>query len=376
MSEGRGELWQRLAEAQDALLADVEPLRKIEVAPEPRRRKVAPLVALATAVAATGLAAWLLYRPVHVEVAHAPGPAGRRVVAEAESELPLRFSDGSTVTFQPGSAGIVQQLGEASAEVVVERGRLDAAVVHSDRTLWIVRAGPFRVRVTGTRFSVTWSPTAKSLVVALHEGSVLVDGALLGAGVPLRAGQRLAVELDAGRVRTEPLEATMAHEPARPKAVEARPRPADWLALAERGEHARALAAAERIGFPALCRRLGARELLALGDVARYAGATARARMAFEALAERFARDPLAADAIFSLGRLAFEAQQPREAARWFGQYVARWPEGPLAEQAAGRLIECARRAGDREEARAAARAYLRRAPQGPHAAQAREVLE
>jgi transmembrane sensor len=393
------ELWRRLAEAQDALAADRRPLHDVEVGT--RRRRIAPpearsafalragngtagfprfararLVALATAVLATGAAAWLFHRPaLKFQVAGETGAAGRRVVAEAESELPLRFSDGSTLTFQPGSAGTVQQLGGAGAEVVVERGQLDAAVVHAERTLWIVRAGPFRVRVTGTRFSLTWSPGSGALTVALHEGSVLVDGGVLSAGVPLRAGQRLAVEVASGRVRTEPLAAPPVEVSVAPatRPVKRARAPEDWLALAERGEHAQALAAAERLGFPALCRRLGARELLALGDVARYAGAAPRARLAFEALAERFAGDPLAADAIFSLGRLAFEAQQPREAARWFERYGARWPDGPLAEQAAGRLVECARRAG---EGAPAARAYLARFPGGPHAALAHEVLE
>jgi hypothetical protein len=40
----------------------------------------------------------------------AEGCAGRTIEARADSELPLRFSDGSSVTFQPGSSGRVQRL--------------------------------------------------------------------------------------------------------------------------------------------------------------------------------------------------------------------------------------------------------------------------
>jgi hypothetical protein len=59
------------------------------------------------------------------------------------------------------------------------------------------------VRVTGTRFAVVW--LAARLDVSLFEGSVVIDGAVLGAGVPLHAGQRLSV--DRGLVRTDPLAA-------------------------------------------------------------------------------------------------------------------------------------------------------------------------
>ena len=83
----------------------------------------------------------------------------------------------------------------------MHRGSLQAAVVHAPGTRWVVRPGPFRVHVTGTRFGVDWSPTAGVLAVTLREGSVVVDGGVLGAGVPLRAGQRLQVALDTARSR-------------------------------------------------------------------------------------------------------------------------------------------------------------------------------
>ena len=129
------------------------------------------------------------------------GAPGRTLVADARSDLPLRFSDGSQVTFQAGAVGRVERLTEAGAEVVLERGTLEAQVVHTRTTRWIVHAGPYRVRVTGTRFSVTWSPTRLGL--SLFEGSVTVEGALLGTGLALRAGQRLTIA--DGVVRTEPL---------------------------------------------------------------------------------------------------------------------------------------------------------------------------
>jgi hypothetical protein len=292
------------------------------------------------------------------------------------------------------------------------------------------------VRVTGTRFAVVW--LAARLDVSLFEGSVVIDGAVLGAGVPLHAGQRLSV--DRGLVRTDPLAAdeaagatsaglvvpaavapppvpAAAVAPATPPAVAA-PAPGtaavdpsavaahsgavashtldpssvaaeneaapartravddnDWLALTKHGAYAEAFSAAKRAGWSRLCHRLDAHRLLTLGDVARYAGARARAREAFEALVRRFPRDPLAADAVFSLGRLAFESEQSDRAARWFRRYVDDWPHGPLADQAVGRLVECAIHMHDADAARGAARAYLARAPRGPHAQLARQIL-
>jgi len=148
-----------------------------------------------------------------------------------------------------------------------------------------------------------------------------------------------------------------------------------WLALAEERHYPEALAAARRLGWSNLCRHLDAHRLLRLADVARYSGARAPARRAFEALARRFPHDRLAGDAVFSLGRMAFEAGHAAEAARWFRRYGADWPNGPLADEAAGRLVESAIRLQDAEAARAAAHAYLARAPHGAQASLARGVL-
>jgi hypothetical protein len=413
-------LWRRLAQAQDEALQR-EPLPAPRVPGRARLRKRPIGIALVALGAAAALVTLLVHRaPLRVRVGASgpPGEVDRLLVADARSDLPLQFSDGSSLMFRSGSSGRLHRLGGDGAEVFLEQGRLEARVVHAPATLWLVHAGPYRVRVTGTRFAVVWM--AARLDVSLFEGSVVIDGAVLGAGVPLRAGQRLSV--DRGMVRTDPLgadeaggTATMALAvpaapgaspapaavvaPEAPGAVEARaarsidsPIPevpaseaapartraaedADWLALAKHGAYTEAFSAARRVGWARLCHRLDAHRLLILGDVARYAGARARGREAFEALVSRFPRDPLAADAVFSLGRLAFESGKSDRAARWFRRYVDDWPHGPLADQAVGRLVECAIHMHDAEAARGAARAYLARAPRGPHAQLARQIL-
>ncbi len=430
-------LWRQLANAQDtAMQRDPLPAPRVPGRARLRKRPVGvALVALGMAAAAVILLTHRAPPRTSISTSSVPGEVDRLLVADAHSDLPLRFSDGSSLTFRSGSSGRMRRLGGDGAEVFLEQGRLEAHVVHTSSTLWLVHAGPYRVRVTGTRFAVVW--LAARLDVSLFEGSVVIDGAVLGAGVPLHAGQRLSV--DRGLVRTDPLAAdeaagatsaglvpapatpppapVAAVAPAAPPAAAA-PAPGtaaadpsavaahsgavvshtldpssvaaeneaapartravddnDWLALAKHGAYAESFSAAKRAGWSRLCHRLDAHRLLTLGDVARYAGARARAREAFEALVRRFPRDPLAADAVFSLGRLAFESEKSDRAARWFRRYVDDWPHGPLADQAVGRLVECAIHMHDAEAARGAARAYLARAPRGPHAQLARQIL-
>jgi TolA-binding protein len=384
-------LWRRLADAQDAALLEEPPFRGVPAAavraaaafPYGGRRAKRPAVAVAVAIAvAVGIAvvagavtaAMLLGpgRALRFQIAGTGerGAAGRALAAEAGSDLPLAFSDGSTVTFRAGSAGRVERLTGRGAEVELERGWLDAHVVHAAATVWLVHAGPFQVRVTGTRFSTGW--VGGKLEVALYEGGVVVEGALLGTGVTLRAGQRLTIA--GGVVRTEALGAAETETATATATATATEPPEDQLGAGLPSTGGRR-AAPERQGWEGLCRHADARRLLMLGDGARYAGDEARARQAFEALAARFPRDRLAADALFSLGRLEFEAGRFDRAARWFERYVDGWPQGPLADQAAGRLLECAVRLDDREAATNAARAYLARAPRGAHAALARQAL-
>lgn len=412
-------LLRRLAESQDAALARL-PERAIALPPATapairtgrlRARLAFASVALAVAAAGAVVASlgWLVWpeRPLAFQLARTGqlGAPGQTLVADARAELPLQFTDGSLITFRAGAAGRVDRTSERGADVVLERGALEAHVLHAERTLWRVHAGPYTVRVTGTRFVTSWA--AGRFELQLLEGSVVVEGALMSAALPVRAPHQLTIE--AGVVRTQPVGPVAPDASDAPNAPTSVPRGAvsvpataawaeppvsdpqlpsgraatqasavggpEWTGLAARGAYADALHAAERHGWAALVDQLDARELLMLGDVARYAGRERRARQAFEALVARFPGDVLAPDAVFSLGRLAYEGGEPRRAARWFQRYVARWPDGPLGDQAAGRLVECAVRLGDDAGARRAAEAYLSRAPAGPHADLARDVL-
>jgi hypothetical protein len=379
--------------------------------PAARRLHLLPYLAMAGVAAAVAFTvAFFVARAgrsdLSFQVAGRAGQAGASVTALAGAPLPLHFSDGSVMTFQPGAQARVARLTDSGAELVLDGGRLVADVRHTEKAHWSVAAGPFKVRVTGTRFGAEWSPATGKLAVEMFEGTVVVEGPSLGRGLALRGGESLAVGVSRKPVVTRARPAPVAAAPVAPAplavvapaappgdtpepsdraapAASASPAPtapaprapAAWSELAAARRYTEALAAAEREGFLRLCQKLDADGLLALGDAARYASSPARARQAVSALVRRFARDQRSLDALFALGRLESEADAPAAAARWFERYLAAARNPPLGEEAAGRLVELYQRLGDDEAAVRAARAYLERHPDGLRANLARKVL-
>jgi TolA-binding protein len=317
------------------------------------------------------------------EVAGRAGQTGATLTAQAGTPLPMRFSDGSVLTFHPGAQARVARLFDNGAELLLDGGRLVADVRHTGQARWSLAAGPFTVRVTGTRFVADWTPTTGKLSIEMLEGSVIVEGPSLGAGLVLAGGESLDVGVASPavvtRARAQAQVETVAEatEPAPSEAPATPPaRPlASWSELAASRRYAEALAAAEREGFPRLCRQLDAGGLLSLGDAARYASSPSRARQAYQALVRRFSHDQRSQDALFALGRLESEAGATKAAARWFERYLDSARNPPLGEEAAGRLLEIHDRAGDAEAAAHAAQRYLDRYPTGLRAGLARKVL-
>jgi hypothetical protein len=421
MNEDHSQLQEALraiAADQDLALAQMphatdtvaeEAMRRAWTQRTKRRRPILPYVAVAGLAGAAAFAVALLvlrtgHKDLHFEVAGRAGQAGASVTAAAGTPLPLPFSDGSKLVFEPGAQARVSRLTDNGAELLLEAGRLVANVRHTGEAHWSVGAGPFKVIVTGTRFAAEWVPATRKLSVEMFEGSVLVEGPSLGAGLALRAGETLEVGAASLAVVTRTVKAAagasgpasasetvpvppsmvkapgpMAPSPSekpepKPEATPQRP-VSTWTDLAASGRYAEALKAAERAGFPALCAELDAEQLLALGDAARYASSPGRARQAFQALVRRFPRDQRSDDARFALGRLESAGGDPRAAARWFERYLMTASRPPLAEEAAGRLVEIYDRVGDKPAAARAAHAYLDRYQDGPRAGLARKVL-
>lgn len=314
-------------------------------------------------------------------------------VTAREAEQSLRFSDGSSIVAAPHTTTRVMRIAPGGAELALERGRLQAHVVHRDASRWQVAAGPFVVHVTGTRFQVSWDPQAEKLAVSVSEGRVEVTGGghprhELVAGSALELSVSAGLELKSAHAAPAPSaadpEASNATEPGKNTARDEdeliRPRraaehKADFRELSTAGRYREALALVEEQGFAAECEHMGARDLLTLGSTARLAGRADRAKEAYLAVRRRFPGGSEAGISAFSLGRLASDAGRASDATTWFKRYLSEQPGGALAREAAGRLVELLQQSGSRASAREAAASYLKQYPSGPHAALAQSVL-
>lgn len=409
-------LGQRLAAVQDAnldALVDLERSRaRLLAASRPGRWWRAPRLALAAIVLL--LAGFtLVLRQQTQPLSFRVGPAARDqvgdwIAASQGQSVPIVFSDGTELTLLDQGRARVVDVAATGASVFVERGKLRAAVVPRPRGQWRLFMGPYRVRVTGTKFDVAWEPESERFALSLLEGSVVVSGPAIDGERTLRAGESLELARPApSRAATEALPEPQPASPvvsgpasggpaaAEPDAPPAPDKPAaapgrqrqrralepsatrapDFRELARAGRYREALAASEREGFEQLCQSSSAADLMLLADVARLAGNAARARAAYERVRQRFpGQDD--GQAAFFLGRLAFDERADYlEAARYFELSLGEQPRGVLAREAAGRLIEARLLSGDGEGARAAARWYLERHADGPHARTARRLL-
>ena len=350
----------------------------------------------------------------------ARGDVGAWVAANGEAPLTMRFSEGTSFTLTPGARVRVTGTTRRGATILLERGTVGAAVVHTGSdTQWNLQAGPFEVHVTGTAFDASWDPTGEVFTLAMREGVVVVQGPLLQPGREIRAGEQLRVSVRDGSLELRagssdrpaappattsngsspetPAAAPGPTAPAPPEGASASPaaparsvavgaQPSDdgaasgakprapagagaeptWRDLAAAGKYGEALAAAERAGFAQEIERASSPDLVLLADTARYAAKPALARQALLAQRRRFG---VRGSSAFVLGKIAADQQgAAADAVRWFETYLSEEPNGALAEQALGRILELER--GD-----ATAERYLARYPHGAHAALARSLL-
>lgn len=288
-------------------------------------------------------------------------------VAAGDAPLRVELAPEEILSVSPGSRGQVQRspsttTASITTQVTLSSGSLSLAVPPDTGRKWAVSAGPYRVEVVGTDFSVTWLPDPAELTVIVRRGKVRVSGGELTEERVLAAGEQL-------EQRPRPRDAaTTATSPApRPSVAP----PLTWQTLQQRRQYHEALSAAEREGFDQLCATLGADELATLADTARLAGNGARARQALLAIRQRHPQTPEAATAAFLLGRQGSSAAH----AAWLETYLREQPDGAYAQEASGRLMVGLRSSGALESAKARAKLYLARYPDGAYAEHARSIL-
>ncbi|HEV8551301.1 MAG TPA: FecR domain-containing protein [Polyangiaceae bacterium] len=406
-----------IAEEQNALRASDDTAERLagrfrHYTPHPpsRVRLWAPLAAAVVLAAAVLLVRTLRTAPdLAVKLGdsgHAP-LVGAWLGAPDSASLPLEFSDGSRFELAARARARVIGLERSNPHVELASGSLHVHVIPGGPGTWRISAGPFNVKVTGTRFVVSYEPSTDVFEVSMEEGQVELTGCVFGNGRKLAVGQRVRASCRQPRVEVSyrdgetaaieaplppnaPRPAAPAIETLNPSAVRAvspdkalapaaggaKPSTVSWLALARGGKYEDAYSAAEHEGFDALTQRSAAGDLMLLADVARHAHAPRKAKQALLGLRRRFTGSPDAATAAFALGRLEFdEFHAYGAAADWFRAYLKERPSGSMAREALGRLIEAYDRAGDSASAASTARRYLRDYPSGPHAALASRLV-
>jgi len=146
----------------------------------------------------------------------------------------VSFTDGTRITLGKSSRAEVRPLGFwRGAQLALHSGHADLSVVHRFGRRWEVVAGPFEVRVTGTRFEVDWAPARGRFSLRVSHGEVIVSGGPLPTSTPVRTGQRLDVDTAAAYVLAGDLAAI--REPVTPTPARAVPAKVPARTVAEAG---------------------------------------------------------------------------------------------------------------------------------------------
>lgn len=239
----------------------------------------------------------------------------------------LAFSDGSKVIAQPGTRCSVVDVTPNGARVDIQHGSIEASIQHREHTAWTVSAGPFKVAVTGTRFSVTWDEVTAKMSVQLHEGSVTVSGRCMGER-KLKSGEELAVSCEGQKALSQTAEAAvLAAEPSLPS-----------TAVASAAPEASAPLSSEKKAAPKAPDSLRD-ELNSLAEVRReLAGNPARSLQLAEASRAKYPAGALAEErealALFALDRLGRRGEFRTRGAR----FLAKYPLGPFSAKVRGIL--------------------------------------
>ena len=411
----------RLADPTSIAAARRRWLESPQAAPRMANRRRTAFVLAAACVLCAALVSSLIRRPSALSfVIGSPptrGAVGEWIAAGSDGPSVVRFSEGTSLTLAPSAKLRITEATAHGAGVLLEQGSVEASVVHTGAdTRWALRAGPFDVRVTGTRFEAAWDPIGETFEITMREGAVVVRGPVLSSERALVAGEHLRISVRDGVLAlhtsqpnapangappagsaalAEPSGAASAPPvlsaapaiasaitiPAPPSSappapgLDATAKAADpgpsWRELANAGKYKEAFEATERVGFVQEIERASSADLSTLTDIARFAGRPALAREALLAQRRRFGARGRSA---FLIGKTAADQQgNAAEGVRWFEIYLSEEPGGALAEQALGRIMELTKK--DSAAARSAAERTLARYPSGSYAGLARSIL-
>ncbi|WP_438037617.1 FecR domain-containing protein [Sorangium sp. So ce128] len=377
-------------------------------------RWAAPL-AFAASVLMVVFFLWRTERGLDYVVEGAVNESGY-VRAPVDHPAAITFSDQTRIRAAAGTRlRIDETKNERGARISVERGRVEAEVTHTGHSDWRFVAGPFVVRVVGTRFELLWDADRERLEVILREGAVEVEGYSGSGAVSVRAGQRFVGDAQARTLHvsdttarapdtaaqgpdtaaqgSEPAPpaaqgqlaeiAAPAPEPAAPPAPSSAETPAPlvaspstrppWSKLVSQGEFRRVVQEAEARGTQNCLTSCDAADLNALADAARYVGQNELAEQALLALRARYA-STAGSRAAFLLGRLHESRGAAARARTWYETALREAPGGAFAAEALAGKMRAVQSLEGPAAARVVAQDYLRLYPSGVHAKTARQL--
>jgi hypothetical protein len=372
----------RMRTATHLFIDAQEPTRTFRLSP----RRLIPAIA-AAAVLAWVLSLWLLPTRL-LEYTVEGGKLDQGVLRTFDGSARVRFSDESAIFANPRTHLQLEVVGERAALARLVKGDLRVAVHHTRDTDFRFLAGPYEVRVVGTKFDLAWDPDLAALSLVMKEGKVRVVGPNAFDRV-LTAGERL----DLGRSKQPPA-AAAATEPevssnAPPARLAGRPEPPapvgttvgtsasrlSWTSLVSAGKFEDVVREAQADGLGKTHAERSAVDLRALAQAASYTGRADVAIKTWNVIRTRF-RGRSAEQAAFFLGRIYDQHGKPGEALTWLRTYLREAPRGVYASEALGGVLTLVRRTEGNAAARPLARSYLERFPKGSYAAAARAVLD
>ncbi len=129
--------------------------------------------------------------------------SGGYVRANVSGDADVHFSDGSSLTLDPGTGARVGDFDAHGGRVLLESGRARVRVKPLPHANWTVDAGPYSVHVIGTEFDIRWSANEEVLDVHLLKGAIVVRGPLARDGLSMEAGAHLFANVRKGEIHLD-----------------------------------------------------------------------------------------------------------------------------------------------------------------------------
>ncbi|MCP4603684.1 MAG: hypothetical protein GY847_24730 [Proteobacteria bacterium] len=303
------------------------------------------------------------------------------------------FPEGSKIDLLEDTGARIVEMTPRVRTVQIEHGSARMDVKHQQDVLWVVRAGPYSVEVTGTAFDIGWAPKKGELHLTMRKGHVRVRGPGVEEPMTVVAGNVLTAWSSNARIElvgnakgkfqtgageeTPPKNVKPAREvPEIEPVVDSRHGTFPKRNTDKSKETVRKKSAITKKEQNADSSLLTCAQLWKQSNELRFAGDHDEAQKSFGQLRDSCPGTPKAVMASLILGRMAFDiAKDYTVAEMWFDTYLAEsHGNGPIRE-VRGRLLECSVRLNRNKRATEEAIKYLAQYPDGPHAAIAKDVL-